>query len=1130
MNAEALLARLLQSNVCLWFEGDDFCFRAPRNTVSPELRSLVSENKAALKSLMGQNIRYLRASDAQESVWLFQQFTRDPVLNLSSFSFELHGALRQEVLQAALEDVAARHEPLRTHFRIFEGVLAQVITPTRDIPIQLSDLSSDSLADNMMQVRRAVEVAIRAPFDLERGPLIRAHLFIMTPEHYIFVLPMHHSISDGWSMGVLFKDLFEAYEARGAGTAPAWTPLQTTFSAFIQAQRTQQHATTISHSLDFWRVALQEVPKRLEMPVQTSIRDRSNMKGDEVLFTFSGELAGAVKNFSVREGSTVFMVLLAAYQALLYRYSGQPRFTVGVPVAGRPDRELYRLVGFFVNTIVMTADFTDTPTFRALVARVRDTVLQAFEHQHVPFKQLVVALNPDRASSPSPLFNVSFALHNMPGPRPGDTGLQLKRYPVHPGAVQFDLHLSLKEFPEGFRGSVEFHSSLFDTAEAALFARYYTALLEDGMARPDVRIDELQLWSQEEAFQKAAAWNDTRRGYPRQSTVHGLVEKWSLSTPEAIAIQYREKTLTYARLNEQAGVLARNLAVAGVRPGAIVAVDMERGIELIVALLAVLKAGAAYLPLDRNAPCARSLQLMRDAGASLLLTDPERAAGLSEDHPPGVMILDEESVLESRHGNPLSIDFGGEALAYVLYTSGSTGMPKGVCVEHRAIVNLTQNENYGRVCPADVVAQASQPAFDASTFEIWGALTNGARLVIIPRDILLEGHRLKALLLKHHISVMLVTTALLNHYAYAQPDLYASLKILVFGGEMADPAAVAAILHQGAPRRLVHLYGPTEATTYTTFHVVDKIAKGARRVSIGQPIANVYVYVMDEHRGLVPPGLPGELYIGGDGLARGYLKDAERMRERFTAVPSPPFAGTRLYRTGDVVLQRPDGSLDFVGRKDRQVKLSGFRIEPAEIEHVLRRHPMVTGAAVELIQEQTENNYLVAYVTVRSGACPENAELLRYLRQQVPAYMLPRACIVLDRFPITANGKLDRASLPRPEMVAEAVHHAPKTPLEIELAALVSELLGIPHVGAHDNFFEIGGNSLAAMRWVARIRERYGVSWPVQALFEWPTVAGAAAWIQRHTAIRPDIDVQSLSDEEVDALLVRLLKDHEEPA
>jgi len=409
-------------------------------------------------------------------------------------------------------------------------------------------------------------------------------------------------------------------------------------------------------------------------------------------------------------------------------------------------------------------------------------------------------------------------------------------------------------------------------------------------------------------------------------------------------------------------------------------------------------------------------------------------------------------------------------------------------------------------------------------------LTNGARLLIIPRDILLEGQQLRALLLHDPITIMLLTTALLNHYAHVQPGLFSSLRMLLFGGETAEPASVAAVIKHGVPACLVHLYGPTEATTYATFHVVDKIEEGLRRVPIGRPIANAFVYVMDKYQQPVPPGIPGELYLGGDGLARGYLNDPERTREQFITVPSPPFFGTRLYRTGDLVIQRPDGSLDILGRTDRQVKISGFRVEPGEIEDVLRQHPAVAGAVVEIIQEQPENKHLVAYITPRMHERPESAELLRYLRQRVPPYMLPRTCIVLDRFPLNANGKLDRAALPRPVYVPQSAGQAPRTSLEIELSAMVQELLRITHVGVHDNFFELGGNSLAAMRWISRIQESYGVSWPVHALFETPTVAAAGAWIEGHGAVRADMDVQSLSDSEVDALLARLLKEREEQA
>jgi amino acid adenylation domain-containing protein len=1062
----------------------------------------VAAEKAELRAFMGEGKKYTRASFAQESLWFVEQSASgQPLLTIPWFSFEMEGELDIEALETAFLDIVGRHESLRTHFQRVDDVLAQVVTPAAPIRLQTSDLGHLSGAQQAEAIRQTALAAVGAPFDLAAGPLFHVHLVVLGPSHHLLIAPIHHIISDGWSMGVLFRDLYNAYSARASKRPPEWNPLPITYAQYSQGQRCLSDESARSRSLAYWRAALAGCPTRIDFPGIRPARHAGDSSGAEYVFSFPKDLTHRLKSFSNREGVSLFMTLLAGFEALLHRYSAQEQFTVGVGVANRPGPELAGLIGYFVNTLAMSADLSDKPSFRVLLDRVRERSLSAFEHQSLPIEQLVEALKPERMQGAAPLFNVSFVLHNMPKPVLDNNTLRLRRYRVHPGAVQFDLHLAVEQQGKGLNGWIEYRTAVFDREDAARIARLFLTLLESALDSPDTPVTLLPLWPGDAARRCIGRWNATGTPYPRDATVHGLFEAWAERNPDAIAVIDAEREWTYAGIDSLANRLAYRLAEDGLSCGDIAAVDFDRGAALVVALLAVLKSGAAYLPLDRESPPARRIRVVEDAQARIVITNSEDTAQAMS-HVAKVLLwdMDTASLASYPADNPCRAVNGG-ALAYVMYTSGSTGQPKGVCIEHRAIVRLVQQTNYIEISPQDAMAHASTPSFDAATFEIWGALTNGARLIIVPRSAMLEAAALRALLRDKAVSMMFMTTPLFQHYARTHPDIFSSLRVLLFGGETADPAAAATVLKHTPPKELIHVYGPTETTTFATFFPVTEVPEDARGIPIGRPIAQTTAYVLDEGQNPVPPGMPGELYIGGDGVAREYLNHPELTGARFMPDPFGPDSAARMYRTGDLVVQEEDGNISFLGRIDRQVKIRGFRIEPGEVENLLRGHPGVAEAAIVILEDDAGEKYLAAYAAPCASASLHEAELLAFLREQAPSYMIPRVCMVLNRLPVNANGKIDRAALPRPEAAtpAPSTHEAPHPGTEEALARLWSELLQVPVTDRHQDFFDSGGHSLLALRMLSRIETAFGLEISPTAFFADTRLCALAAIIDtRH--------------------------------
>ncbi|MEW6495762.1 MAG: amino acid adenylation domain-containing protein, partial [Cyanobacteriota bacterium] len=855
-------------------------------------------------------------------------------------------------------------------------------------------------------------------------------------------------------------------------------------------------------------------------------------------------LSEALETLSQREGVTLFMTLLTAFQIWLYRYTQQQDIAVGSPIANRNRSEIEGLIGFFVNTLVLRTDLSGNPSVQELLKKVREVTLGAYAHQDLPFEKLVEELHPERSLSRHPLFQVVFGFENAPMEALELPGLTLNPLTIDFQTTRFDLEFHLWKASEGFRslwgerwehsegirGVVVYNTDLFDEATITRIVGQFKTLLEGMVANPQAKIADLPLLSEAERHQILVEWNDTVADYPKHRCIHQLFEEQVEKTPDAIALTYEDAvrasldinaktnilgkpnlpaSTTYQELNRRSNQLAHYLQKLGVGSDVLVGLCVQRSREMIVGMLGILKAGGAYVPLDSTYPQERLRFMLEDAQVPVLLTQQHLVEHL-QPHNAQVICLDTdwELIAKESEENPTS-SVTSENLAYVIYTSGSTGKPKGVAVPHQAVNRLVCNTNYIQLNPTDKIAQASNTSFDAATFEIWGALLHGAELVGMSRDVLLSPHEFALQLQQQGITVLFLTTALFQQIVRDIPHAFASLRYLLFGGEAVDPRWVKKVLKNHSPQHLLHVYGPTEGTTFSSFYEVQDLPEEATSIPIGRPITNTQIYLLDKQLQPVPIGIPGELYISGDGLARGYLNRPELTSQRF--IPNPfvgaPFMGAQLYKTGDLARYQADGNIEFLGRIDNQIKIRGFRIELGEIEAVLNQHPAVAETVVIVQEDVPGEKHLIAYLVPEKPFNPpqfptqnlKSTELRQFLKEKLPSYMVPSAYVVINALPLTPNGKINRRLLPAVDTLSldlKEDYVAPRTSIEEELARIWRQVLGKQQVGIHDNFFELGGHSLLATQLTSRIRDAFQVELPVRYLFEAPTVGMLAKHIE----------------------------------
>ncbi|MGQ5991134.1 amino acid adenylation domain-containing protein [Serratia sp. IR-2025] len=1071
----------------------------------------------------------LPLSFAQQRLWFLTQLEGLSETYHIPLALSLRGELDLPAWRQSLDALYARHEALRSRFVTVEGQPQAHILPADALPLTVHDLRGRQ--DAQSQARQLAQRLTEAPFDLTQGPLVRAALIRLADEEHLFLLTCHHIISDGWSTGILLRELGALYGALRRGDADPLPPLPLQYADYAAWQRRYLTPERLAAQAQYWRETLSDAPALLTLPTDRPRPTVPSFSGGEVPIAIDAELTQALRQFSRQHGGTLFMTVLAAWSLVLARMAGQQELVIGTPEANRGRLETESLVGFFVSTLALRIDLRDDPDLPTLIARIRHAVLAARENRDLPFEQVVELVNPPRHLGYTPLFQVMLAWQDGSVRDISLPGLQAESAELGYQIAKYDLTLDLAERDEQISGTLNFATALFDRTTAERYGVYLVQVLRAMATNATQPASHLDLLPAAERELLLYGWNRTAEVYPAQSSAHVLFEQWAQRTPDAVAVVNDRDSLSYAQLNAHANQLAHQLIAQGVRPGDRVATSLERSVSLVIAQLAILKAGAAYVPLDPHLPVARQAWIIGDSGASLILCDRDIDREIAGE----IACLRIDRLRQNPTHDP-AVPRAGGAPAYIMYTSGSTGTPKGVMVTHQGILRLAINNRFASFERGDRFAFAANPAFDASTLEMWGALLNGASLAIIAPEVLTEAEALAAALVRQGINVLFLTTSLFNQYAHSIAATLAQLKYLLSGGEAADPHAFARMLKEAGPVRLINAYGPTECTVFATTATIERVDPW-QRLPIGRPIGNTRIYLLDEHGQPVPLGATGEIYIAGPGVALGYLNRAELTAERFLADPFNP--GERMYRTGDLARYLPDGNIDYLGRNDRQVKIRGFRIECGEIEARVAGHSAVREAVVDVLGE-ADNKRLVAWVVPEADADRQTlaVTLRQYLAGMLPEFMLPAAWVALDTLPLTPNGKLDRRALPEPQEDAyvREVYAEPEGELETLLAGIWRELLGIERVGRHDNFFELGGHSLLAVKLMAQLR-RVGLSAGVQTLFTAPTLSTLAQTLVTQqevsvpangilpgcVAITPEmLPLATLSQPEIDAVVAQV--------
>lgn len=1074
------------------------------NTLSQRIANLSPEKLALLEQRLmkqgtsstkkqkitrRQSLEPCPLSFAQQRLWILNQLEPHNVYDIS-IAVRLNGTLNLVALQQTLNAIVTRHEALRTTFAYIDENPAQIVNDINTVDLQVVDLCDHDPLERETEVQQFLKSETKRPFNLSCDLMLRATLVRLAEEEHILLLVMHHVASDGWSLGVLFRELAIAYEAFSTGSPLQFAELPIQYADFAQWQRQWLSGDVLQTQLNYWKQQLEGAPTLLELPTDRPRPSIQTFQGSNHRINLNPQLTSQLKRLSQQTGTTLFMTLLTAFAVLLSRYSNQEDIVIGSPIANRNQSELESLIGFFVNTLALRVQLPENPTFLELLERVREITLGAYAHQDLPFEKLVEELQPQRSLSYSPLFQVMFVLQNTSTGTLELPGLSVCPVPVEDSNAKFDLTLTVEETQSGLHCEWNYDTNLFDPATIERMAGQFQILLEGVTANPTQRVGQLPLLSAAEQHQLLVEWNNTQVDYPLDRCLHRLFEAQVERTPDAIALIFEEKQLTYRELNARANQLAHYLQSLEAAPQGLIGICMERSLWMVIGLLAILKTGSAYVPLDPTYPKDRLAFMLSDSDTPLLLTQHHLLENLPEHNARAICVDHDWNIISTQSRENLDSGVTIDDLAYVIYTSGSTGKPKGAMNSHRGIVNrLLWMQDAYQLTASDRVLQKTPFSFDVSVWEFFWTLLTGACLVVAKPG----GHQDSAYLARL-IAVQNITTlhfvppmlqVFLNEQNLEQCNC---LRQVICSGE-ALPSELQRRFFSRLNAQLHNLYGPTEAAIDVTYWQCEPNSQ-LSTVPIGRPIANIQLYILDRYLQPVPIGVPGELHIGGIGVAKGYLNRLDLTEQKFIADPFSQDDSGRLYKTGDLARYLPDGNIEFLGRIDHQVKIRGFRVEIGEVEAVLNQHPQVREAVVIARLDSSGNNQLVAYMVSSLDPNTASHDLRSFLKDKLPDYFVPAVFVSLENLPLTPNGKVDRKALPSPDLrlSMQANYVPPRDKIELQLTQIWEEVLEVSPIGVRDNFFDFGGHSLSAITLMTRIEQQFDKNVSLAALFQHPTI------------------------------------------
>ncbi len=1090
-------------------------------TPLPELRPIPRDSELPL-------------SFSQQRLWFLEQLDPANIAYNIPYSVRLKGTLDRNALERCLNEIVRRHEVLRTTFTMRNGKTVQVINPAEPWVLELHDLQHLPRDEREPEARRLAMEESRQPFDLARGPMVRTTLLCLDEQDHVLLLTMHHIVFDAWSIGILLQEMGALYQAFTAGRPSPLPELPVQYADFAHWQTNLLQGETLAGHVDYWRAQLEGVAT-LELPTDRPRPAVQTFKGAHQLFTLSDSLAQSVHDLSRREGVTLFMTLLAAFQVLLHRYTAQTDISVGTPIANRNYREIEGLIGFFINTLVLRTDLSGDPSFHELLQRVRDTALNAYAHQDLPFEKLVEELQPERNLGRTPFFQVLFTVRNSTSSRLTLPDLSLEGLDVETGTSKFDLLMMVDETEHGINFGIEYNTDLFDDSTITRMAGHFENLLTGIVMAPDSQLSYLPLLSEHEEQQLVHDWNATAHSYPIEQCIPQMFEEQVERTPDAVALVFEDIELTYRELNDRANQLAHHLRELGIGPDVFAGILLERSIEMMVSVLAVMKAGGAYLALDPAYPRERIAYMLEDSNARVLLSQKLFSKELSGVPIPVVLLDSDWTTVSDKPIHNLRPAAFSDNLVYVTYTSGSTGKPKGIAMPHRAVRNLLEWQFCETHLPPGArTLQFASLSFDVSFQDMFSTWGSGGTVVLITGEARRDLASLSQVLVEKKVDRLFIPAVALQQLAEgfcANDRITASLKKVIAGSEQLQiTRALTRMFTELSECTLHNEYGPSETHVVTELALPKSVTEWPERPAVGKPIYNTQVYILDPHLKPVPIGVSGELFLGGAGVSRGYLGRPDLTAEKFVPDPFSGQPGQRLYRTGDLGRWLADGNVVFLGRMDFQVKIRGFRVEPGEIEVALNAHWAVRETVVLAREDEPGKRRLVAYIVLAEDSAPTVSELRSFLLTTLPDYMVPSAFVFLDALPLTPNGKVNRKALPvpdqsRPEL--ERAYVAPRSALEEVVAECWATVLGLERVGVNDDFFELGGHSLLATQVIGRLREVFPLELPLRTLFEAPTVAGLSERMVQEVAQAETLEeiaqtlqsVSELSDGEVEALL-----------